>query len=80
VLAWDPPNAVAFSWQVQCSPEEAQRIDVTFRAADDGTEVRLTHAGWDKLRTGGAERREEYDGGWVAVFERSFKAYADRAV
>ena len=79
VLAWDPPHAVAFSWQINCAPEEAQRIDVSFRAVADGTEVRLVHAGWDKLKSGGAERREAYDGGWVAVFERAYKGYADAA-
>jgi uncharacterized protein YndB with AHSA1/START domain len=77
VLVWDPPRALAFSWQVLCSPEEAQRIDVTFRAVADGTEVHLVHAGWDKLAARAAERREAYDGGWVEVFERRFKAYAD---
>ena len=79
VLAWEPPSLVAFSWQVQCTPEEAQRIDVTFRPVAGGTEVRLVHAGWDKLKTGAADRREEYDRGWVAVFEHHFKAYADAA-
>jgi uncharacterized protein YndB with AHSA1/START domain len=79
VLAWDPPHAMAFSWQVQCSPEEAQRIDVSFRPVAGGTEVKLVHAGWDKLKTGGAARRESYDGGWVAVFEQRFKVYADKA-
>jgi uncharacterized protein YndB with AHSA1/START domain len=80
VLAWDPPHAVAFSWQVQCSPEEAQRIDVSFRPVAEGTEVRLVHAGWDKLKARAAERREAYDGGWIEVFERRFKAHADQAV
>jgi uncharacterized protein YndB with AHSA1/START domain len=79
VLAWDPPHGLAFSWQVQCSPEEAQRIEVSFHPVDGGTEVKLVHAGWDKLKTGGAERRESYDGGWAAVFEQRFKAYADQA-
>lgn len=80
VLAWDPPHAVAFSWQVQCSAEEAQRIDVSFRPVADGTEVRLVHAGWDKLQSRAAEKRAAYDGGWVEVFERRYKAYADQAI
>jgi len=79
VLAWDPPNALAFSWQVMCREDEAQRIDVSFRAIEGGTEVTLTHAGWDRLESRGAERRDEYDGGWVLVFEQCFKAYADQA-
>jgi uncharacterized protein YndB with AHSA1/START domain len=79
VLAWDPPHGLAFSWQVLCTAEEAQRIDVRFRAVEGGTEVTLTHAGWDKLERRGIERRDEYDGGWVFVFEQCFKAYADEA-
>jgi hypothetical protein len=79
VLAWAPPHGMAFSWLVKCTPEEAQRIDVRFRPVETGTEVTLTHAGWDKLKTGGAERREAYNGGWVTVFEQRFKAYADQA-
>ena len=79
VRVWDPPHALAFSWEVQSSAEEAQQIDVTFRPVAGGTEVKLVHAGWDRLKTGGAERRDEYNGGWVLVFEQLFKAYADQA-
>lgn len=79
VLAWDPPNALALSWQARCSEEEAQRIDITFRAVTGGTEVRLVHASWENLKVDGAEWRDKYDGGWVEVFEWRFKAYADEA-
>jgi uncharacterized protein YndB with AHSA1/START domain len=79
VLVWDPPRALAFTWEVQSKGEEAQQIEVTFRPVADGTEVQLVHAGWERLKTGGAERRDEYDGGWVLVFEQLFKAYADQA-
>ena len=79
VLEWNPPHALALSWQARCSEEEAQRSDVSFRAVPDGTEVRLVHAGWEKLKVDGAEWRDKYDGGWVEVFERRFKAFADEA-
>ncbi|MDQ2861104.1 MAG: SRPBCC domain-containing protein [Pseudomonadota bacterium] len=79
VLEWDPPHALALSWQARVSAEEAQRIDVTFRAAPGGAEVQLVHAGWEKLRIDAAAWREKYDGGWVEVFERRFKAFADAA-
>jgi uncharacterized protein YndB with AHSA1/START domain len=79
VLAWDPPRAVAFSWLVGLDETEAQRIDVRFSAVAQGTEVRLVHAGWENIKTDAAARREKYDGGWVEVFERRFKEYADRA-
>lgn len=77
VLEWDPPHRLVLSWQARVSEEEAQRIDVSFRAVPDGAEVRLVHAGWEKLKVDAAQWRENYDGGWVEVFERRFKAFAD---
>jgi uncharacterized protein YndB with AHSA1/START domain len=79
VLDWNPPHALVLSWQARCSEEEAQRIDISFRSVPDGTEVRLTHAGWEKLKVDGAEWRDKYDHGWVEVFERRFKDFADEA-
>ncbi|MEO5866013.1 MAG: SRPBCC domain-containing protein [Sphingomonas sp.] len=79
VLEWDPPRALALSWQARVTTQEAQRIEVTFRAVPGGAEVRLVHAGWEKLKLDGAGWREKYDGGWVEVFERRFKAFADAA-
>jgi uncharacterized protein YndB with AHSA1/START domain len=80
VLDWDPPHALALSWQARVTEEEAQRIDISFRAIPDGTEVRLVHAGWERVKIEGAEWRDRYDGGWVEVFERRFKTFADKAV
>jgi uncharacterized protein YndB with AHSA1/START domain len=79
VLEWNPPHALVLSWQARCSEEEAQRIDISFRAVPEGTEVRLVHAGWEKLKVDGAKWRDKYDGGWTEVFERRFKAFADEA-
>ena len=79
VLEWNPPHALAIAWQARCSEEESQRIDISFRAVADGTEVHLVHAGWERLKIDGALWREKYDGGWVEIFERCFKAYADKA-
>jgi uncharacterized protein YndB with AHSA1/START domain len=79
VLDWDPPHALALSWRARVTEEEAQRIDISFREIPDGTEVRLVHAGWERVKIEGAEWRGKYDGGWVEVFERRFKAFADKA-
>jgi uncharacterized protein YndB with AHSA1/START domain len=79
VLAWNPPAALALAWQARVGDDEAQRIDVTFRAVPGGTEVRLVHAGWEKLKVEAREWRDRYDGGWVDVFERRFKSFADTA-
>jgi hypothetical protein len=79
VVVWDPPHALGLSWQARVSAEEAQRVDITFRAVPGGAEVRLVHDGWERVKVEGAEWRDRYDGGWVEIFERRFKAYADTA-
>ena len=79
VLEWNPPHALALSWRARVSDEEAQRIDVTFRAVAGGTQVRLVRAGWEKLKVDAVQWRENYDRGWVEVFERRFKTFADAA-
>jgi hypothetical protein len=79
VLDWDPPRALALSWQARVSQEEAQRIDISFRATAEGTEVRLVHAGWERVKADAAAWRDRYDGGWIEVFERRFRAFADKA-
>lgn len=79
VLTWEPPHALALSWQARCSEEEAQLVDIFFRAVQGGTEVRLVHSGWEKLKVEAAQWRDKYDGGWVEVFERRYKGFADAA-
>lgn len=79
VIAWEPPRLLSLSWQARVSPEEAQRVDVTFHPVADGTQVRLVHAGWEKVRVEGAQWRDRYDGGWVEIFERRFKVHADKS-
>jgi uncharacterized protein YndB with AHSA1/START domain len=78
VLEWRPPHTLALSWKAHCSDEEAQRIDVSFRAVPEGTEVTLVHSGWEKLKVNGSEMREQYNLGWTEIFERRFKAFADQ--
>lgn len=79
MLEWNPPDGLAISWQARVSGDEAQLVEVSFRAVQDGTEVRLVHAGWEKLKVDAREWRDKYEGGWVEVFERCFKDFADKA-
>lgn len=79
VLVWDPPRRLAFTWQVHIDPQLAQRIDVTFAPQGGGTEVTLTHAGWDRLGEAGRKRREAYDKGWVKVLEQCYAGRANAA-
>jgi uncharacterized protein YndB with AHSA1/START domain len=78
VLEWNPPHSLALSWKAHCSDEEAQRIDISFRAVSEGTEVKLVHSGWEKLQVNGSGLRDQYNQGWTEIFERRFKAFADR--
>jgi uncharacterized protein YndB with AHSA1/START domain len=77
VLAYDPPHRLAFSWIVQLSAEQEQRVDIRFTQEDRGTRVELTHSGWEKLGDAAASRRERYDHGWGSIFEHCFADYAN---
>ena len=79
VQLWEPPHRLAFTWQVNIAPEQAQRIEVTFTPVAEGTRVTLTHSGWEKLGAAGAARRDNYDKGWARVFEQRFADYANAA-
>lgn len=68
VSDWDPPQTVSFSWHPGNDPKEAGRVTVTFRSVDDGTEVVLTHTGWEH-RPDGVRARAGYDSGWDYVLD-----------
>ncbi|HEX3411087.1 MAG TPA: SRPBCC domain-containing protein [Stellaceae bacterium] len=79
VLAYDPPNRLAFSWVVELAAEQEQLVEIRFTAEDGGTRVELTHSGWEKLGDAAASQRERYDRGWGTVFERHFVEYVNSA-
>ena len=81
VLAYDPPHRLAFTWLVQLSAEQAQRVEIRFLPEDDGsrTRIELTHSGWEKLGDAAASLRERYDRGWGTIFEGCFADYANHA-
>lgn len=85
VLAWEPPQRVAFSWHLQAdwkfdsNPEKASEVEIRFFAEGGGkTRVELEHrglerhgAGWEQLRAG-----VDSPGGWNAILEQFAKAVA----
>ncbi len=70
VLRWDPPAAVAVSWHPDKDESLAGRVEVTFEAAGDATEVTLTHSGWELLGEEAEKTRAGYDTGWEYVLGR----------
>jgi uncharacterized protein YndB with AHSA1/START domain len=73
VSDWDPPHTVSFTWHPGSDPKEAGHVTVRFTASGDGTEVELTHTGWER-RPDGATARENYDTGWTFVL-RHFQQF-----
>lgn len=74
VVAWDPPHRVAYTWHLMFDCADATDVEITFTASDDGTEVRITHSGWERLGAPGEERRRRNEAGWTGVFEHYRKA------
>lgn len=68
VSDWDPPHTVSFTWHPGSDPKEAGHVTVRFAVQGDGTEVELTHTGWER-RPDGAEARANYDTGWTFVLD-----------
>jgi uncharacterized protein YndB with AHSA1/START domain len=78
VTAYAPPRRLAFTWQVMCAPDEAQDVEVRFTATAGGTEIRLTHVGWERLGERAAAKRAMYDKGWAQVLGVGYAAHVDR--
>lgn len=73
LIEYDAPHRVEFTWHPGREPSTAQRVEVRFSAAADGTRVDLVHSGWETFGEGAREMRDEYDRGWTFVLGR----YAD---
>lgn len=77
VIAWEPPHCVRYWWHLYFDRAEATQVEVTFRAADGGTRVRIEQSGWEALGAAGAPRRERTQQVWgmlSAVFAEHLAA------
>ena len=61
---------------------EGERVDalfaefeIRFAAVASGTEVVLTHSGWEALGEKAEAERNGYDNGWETVFVAAFPGY-----
>ena len=72
ISEWDPPRRLVLSWHPDTPAAVATRVEVRFTPVAGGTRVDLEHSGWERLGAKGAAARNNYDGGWVVVFEQRF--------
>jgi uncharacterized protein YndB with AHSA1/START domain len=79
VLTWEPPRRVAFTWHPGQDERAAQIVEVTFSDVAGGTEVVLTHSGFDRLAEEQAALvREGYNNGWESVFTSAFREHVEQ--
>lgn len=51
VTAWEPPARLVFEWRAaNFAPEEKTEVEVVFTPVARGTQVTVTHRGWDRIR------------------------------
>jgi uncharacterized protein YndB with AHSA1/START domain len=67
VLAWEPPERIAFTWQSPSWPAPT-RVSVQFIAEEPAiTRVDVEHSGWELLGAAGQVQRDGYANGWPSV-------------
>jgi uncharacterized protein YndB with AHSA1/START domain len=75
LIAWEPPSRVVFSFHPGREEQNAQTVEVTFSPGAKGTEVVLTHTGWELLGENAEKERDGYNKGWETVFVKAYPAY-----
>lgn len=74
VTQWTAPNRLSMSWHPGRAPETAQDLAVVFSAVNGGTEIQLTHSGWERLAKRAGEVRSMYVSAWRYVLARFWSA------
>lgn len=67
VTKWDPGRTFGMSWFVGRDESEATDVLVVFARHDLGTQVTLTHSGFNRLGTEAANVQTQYNTGWDFV-------------
>jgi uncharacterized protein YndB with AHSA1/START domain len=77
VLAYEPGQRVAFSFQMGRARDKAGEVEVRFQALDDTScRVTLIHTHWERFGEEAEIMRGRFASGWEAVFIDGFGAYA----
>ena len=65
ITVWDPPRRLAYRWHLRQDPADAGDVEIAFGPAPGGgTDVRITHSGWERLGDRGATLRDRNRNGW----------------
>ncbi len=80
ITKWQPGEVFEMSWHVGRPATEATRLHVAFTPTAQGTQVTLTHDGWENRGAAAAEAREGYNSGWDMVLVRRFADHCSGAI
>lgn len=74
ITIWRPGTKLEFTWHVQRPKSEQTIVTIDFLKNKLGTDIHLTHSGWDARVAEAASDREQYFSGWDYVFGECFGA------
>lgn len=72
VTAWEPGKRLTVSWYVGRPEAEATEVDIRFETVEGGTQLELTHSGFEALGKDAQPTRDGYNQGWVGVLSECF--------
>jgi uncharacterized protein YndB with AHSA1/START domain len=67
VLAWEPPNRLAYLWHLGTDRSRATEVDISFTGGASATTVTITHRGWERLGADAPAWRQRNLGGWSGL-------------
>ncbi|HYM56722.1 MAG TPA: SRPBCC domain-containing protein [Solirubrobacteraceae bacterium] len=67
VLAWEPPQRLAYLWHIAGDRSDATEVDISFTRQGDATTVTIVHRGWQRLGSSGPALRERNMRGWAGL-------------
>lgn len=67
VQIWEPPHRLVFTWHPGRPASTAQQVEILIQPAPGGSQLTLTHSGWEILGAQALETRQAYQIGWDPV-------------
>jgi uncharacterized protein YndB with AHSA1/START domain len=80
VVAWEPPNRLAYLWHLGTDRGRATEVDISFAGDASATTVTITHRGWERLGADAPAWRHRNLGGWSGLLPHFRQAAAAAAV